>query len=204
MNEKDLLNEHSGTQSRTDEFMHQNTKFWRGSRRRAIQLLATGAGATATMSLFAFRPGSTAIAAEVEAKGINKQANQQLEPNVFTLQGDKTQITYSTTSIRGVPELSYLRRGQQRTFSGSDIQSEETAFGRSVTVLLENGAADGPIESLTLLIPFVQLSSKVRELRIQTVAIFSRRVAFINPSNPAQLQTYDTIRLSGTAQFVQF
>ena len=73
-----------------------------------------------------------------------------------------------------------------------------------MTVLLENGAADKPIESLTLLLPIVQLSSQVRELPIQTLAILSRRAVFVNPNAPLQLQTYDTLSLSGTAKVVQF
>lgn len=63
MNEKDLLNEHSGSQSTTDKLSQQKSMFWKGSRRRAIQLLATGVGATATMSLPAFRHNNIAMAA---------------------------------------------------------------------------------------------------------------------------------------------
>ncbi len=203
MNEKDLPFEHSETQSKTDRFLYQKTNFWAGSRRRAIQLLAAGAGVTATLGFPAFGRGNIAIAREAGSKGMNNQANQRLEPNLFELQGYDAQIVYSTSSIKGIPQLSYFTRDQERTFSGEDIQSEETGFGRSVTVLLQNGAADEPIESLTLLLPIVQLSSQVRELPIQTLAILSRRAVFVNPNAPLQLQTYDTLSLSGTAKLVQ-
>lgn len=200
MKEKDLLNEQANY-TRTDKFMQQTTRFWRGSRRRAIQLLAAGAGVTATLSLPTFLRGNVAVAAETEAEDMNKQVSR-LEPNLFELQGYSTQITYSTTNRAGVPQLNYIGRNQERTFSGEDIQLQESGFGRSVTVLLENGAADAPIESLTLLLPFVQLSSNVKQLPIQTLAIFSTRAAFVDPNNPAQLQNYDTISLSGTAKLV--
>ena len=197
MNEKDLPNEDSGSEFRTDKFIQHKTNWI--SRRRAIQILATGAGATATMALPAFHR-NVAIAAD----GAKSQAVQRIEPNKFELQGYDIQITYSTTSFAGVPQFTFSGRGRELTFSGSDIKSEETGFGRSVTVLLENGAADAPVESLTVLLPFVQLSSSVNELPIQTVAIFSRTALFVIPTNPAQLQTYDTVNLSGTAKLVQF
>lgn len=203
MNKKGFLFEHFGTQSTTDEFIQQKTKFWLGSRRRAIQLLATGAGVTATMSLPIFRHNNTAIAAQAKAEGTNRQANQQrLEPNLFELQGYDTQITYSTSSTQGVPQLTYRGRGQELTFSGSDIQSESTGLGRSVTVVLENGATDLPVESLTLLLPFAQVSSSVKQLPIQTLAIFSRTALFVIPTDPTQFQTYNTISLYGTAKLV--
>lgn len=127
-----------------------------------------------------------------------------LQPNLFELQGYDTQITYSTTSITGVPQLSYSRGETSRTFSGDEIQLAETGLGSSVTVLLQNGAADEPIESLTILLPIVQLSPDLQSLSIQTVAIFSRRSVFVNPAVPVQLQIYDTLSLYGTAQLVNF
>lgn len=127
-----------------------------------------------------------------------------LQPNLFELQGYDAQITYSTTSITGVPQLSYLRGDINRTFSGDEIQLAETGFGQSVTVLLQNGAADEPIESLTVLIPIVQLSPQLQPLSIQTIGILSRRSVFVNPATPDQLQTYDSLSLYGTAQLVNF
>ena len=128
-----------------------------------------------------------------------------LQANLFELQGYDTQITYSSTSITGVPQLSYLKGETSRTFSGvEEIQLAETGLGQSVTVLLQNGAADEPIESLTLLLPIVQLSPQQQPLSIVTIGILSRRAVFVNPTTPAQLQTYDTLSLYGTAQLVNF
>lgn len=127
----------------------------------------------------------------------------RLQPNLFELQGYDVQITYSTTSITGVPQFNYSRGDQNRSFSGSEIQAAETGFGQSVTVVLQNNQADEGVETLTLLLPTVQLSSS-REIPIQTLAILSRTFIFVNPSAPAQLQTYSTLSLSGTAQLVDF
>lgn len=127
-----------------------------------------------------------------------------LQPNLFELQGYDIQITYSTTSITGVPQLSYVRGEISRAFSGDEIQLAEAGFGQSVTVLLQNGAADEPIESLTVLLPIVQLSPQLQPLSIQTVGILSRRSVFVNPATPGQLQTYNSLSLYGTAQLVNF
>lgn len=199
MNEKDLPNQDCGSQSKTDKCVQHKTNWT--SRRRVIQLLASGAGATAAIALPTFHRNNVAIAADNNAKS---QAVQRLEPNLFELQGYDIQITYSTSSIKGVPQFTFLGRGRELTFSGSDIKAEETGLGRSVTVILENGASDAPIESLTLLLPFVQVSSSVKELQIQTLAIFSRTALFVIPTSPAQFQTYDTVNLSGSAKLVQF
>jgi hypothetical protein len=205
MNENELPNERISSRVRANEFLRRKTRFWGGSRRQAIQLLAAGAGAAATLALSAFAQGKAAIAAEAGAKqGKKQEASNRLEPNLFELQGYNTRIVYSTSSIAGVPQLSYFSREQERTFSGEEIQVEETAFGKSVTVFLTTGAADEPIESVTLLLPAIQLSSQVKELPIQTVAILSIRAAFVNPNAPLQLQTYDTISLFGVARQVQF
>lgn len=202
MNEEDLLNQHVDNRTQADEFIQPAKRFWLGSRRRTIQLLAASAGAAAIL-LPTFSQKNVAVAAKAEAKDMNKQANKQVEPNLFELQGYDTQIVYSTSSIQGVPQLTYSSQEQERAFSGSEIQSEETKLGPSVTVILENGAADKPIEGLTLLLPLVQLATK-KELPILTLAILSRRAVFVNPNAPLQLQNYDTISLFGTAKIVQF
>jgi hypothetical protein len=37
-----------------------------------------------------------------------------VQPNLFELQGYNTEINYSTTSILGVPQLTYTYRGKAR------------------------------------------------------------------------------------------
>ena len=202
MNEFDLLNEQVDNRTHTDKLMQQTSRFSRASRRHALQLLAASAGVTATMLLPAFHRKNVAIAAEAEIKDVSKQASQRLEPNLFELRGYNTQITYSASSVAAGAQLSYSGRERERTFRGEEIQSESTAFGQSVTVFFTTGAADEPIETLTLLLPAIQLNSNVKELAIQTIAILSIRSAFVDPNAPLQLQTYDTISLFGSAKFV--
>jgi hypothetical protein len=123
-----------------------------------------------------------------------------VQPNLFELQGYNTQITYSTTSIVGVPELTYSNRGQTLNFRGDEIQVEESQLGQMATVDISENPASEILEKLTLLIPIVRLKPESLEQVIQTTAIFSQLVRGTN----AQLQTYMPLYLSGTAQQVLF
>jgi len=127
----------------------------------------------------------------------------QLEPNQFTLQGYNTQITFSASSITGVPLFHFSDGVQTRDFRGDEIRQEDTGLGRMVTVQLQNNAADQGFEHLTLLLPQVQLSGEEQRVAIHTLAIRTRLVVFV-ALGARQLQTYEPISLSGTAERVEF
>lgn len=127
---------------------------------------------------------------------------QTQQANLFELQGYDVQITFSTTSITGAPQFSYRDRLESRNFSGDEIVSEETALGQMVTVQLKNNAADEGLESVTLLVPALQLGD-AQSVPIQTLALLSRQAVFVAPGT-GQLQQYDPIYLVGTAQLVAF
>ena len=63
----------------------------------------------------------------------NGSAAQQ--PNLFTLQGGTVTVSYSTTSIAGVPQLSYQDPSFDVSRSGDGIVRETTAIGTLVTIL---------------------------------------------------------------------
>lgn len=84
-----------------------------------------------------------------------------LEANLFELQGDNTQISYSATSFTGEPRFTFINQGESRIFSGSEIQVEDTGVGQIVTVKLQNNEGDEGFESLTLLLPVVQLAQSL-------------------------------------------
>jgi hypothetical protein len=123
-----------------------------------------------------------------------------VQPNLFELQGSNTQITFSTTSILGVPQLNYVNRGQTLNFSGDELQVEQTGLGQMVTVDLTENPALEILETLTLLVPIVNLPATVPEREIQTIAILSQ----IERSTKAQVQTYMPLCLAGTAKQVAF
>lgn len=123
-----------------------------------------------------------------------------VQANLFELQGYNTQITYSTTSVIGVPQLTYVNQGQTLNFRGKDIRQEQTQLGQIVTVDLTDNPASEILETLSLLVPIVNLSSKSLETTIQTTAIFSQ----VAKSTTAQVQTYMTLCLTGLAKQVAF
>ncbi len=131
---------------------------------------------------------------------------QIIEPNSFELHAKDTQISYSTTSFIGESELTYNTRKLSRQFRGDEISTLETAIGKLVTVLVEPDADTGKEIRLTLLVPTINLVSN-GEKPIQTEAILTtqRTRQRGRPSIlEGQIQTYDILRLTGTAQKVNF
>lgn len=131
-------------------------------------------------------------------------ATQQDQPNQFVLKGRNTEITYSTSSFGGRPQLSYQDTQRQATFSGADIRVVEHAeFGKLVSVTLEQ-IPDLHTLTLTLLIPAINLGGQ--EQRFKTVAILTTQRTSIGGPGLVQgaLQTYRTVALNGAARNVEF
>jgi hypothetical protein len=126
-----------------------------------------------------------------------------VRPNQFRLGGYDTEIAYDTTSIIGVPQLTYKTRSQTLNFRGDQIQTEQTQLGQMVTVHLSNNPqAIGVVETLTLLIPTINLSLETKEGSIQTIAILNLRSPQVKILG--QSQNYMTLCLSGIASQVDF
>jgi hypothetical protein len=130
------------------------------------------------------------------------------EPNLFELRGDDMEITYSTSSLAGPPQLSYRGPGcstdqrLDRIFSGDEIRLQEHEIGRLVSVTLET-VLDGNRLTLTLLVPTFRLEGT--ESRCSTVAILTTHRSSIAPQTlTGQLQTFLARGLNGTARHVIF
>jgi hypothetical protein len=125
------------------------------------------------------------------------------EPNLFELRGeDGTQITYSTTSIAGTPEFSYMGPKGENAFSGDDIQTADSVLGREVTVTLES-IPDARTTTLTLLEPPIRLGEGGSET-FETLAIVVTRLTSIAGPPQGSAYRYEAVPLSGEASFVQF
>ena len=132
-------------------------------------------------------------------------SNPALSPNLFELQGKDTQITYSTSSIVGVPQFNYQTPNLNLNFSDTDIRAQDTEIGREITVTLEQ-TPDLETITLTLLIPTINLSPGTTENPIETVAIITTARTSIGGPNlvEGQIQIYDTLSLQGIARVVNF
>jgi hypothetical protein len=132
---------------------------------------------------------------------------QILEPNSFELHSQDTQITYSTTSFIGKPQLYYKTQEIEKQFTGEEISVLETEIGTLITVTIERPHPDvrGNVVKLTLLLPTVNLPASL-ENPIQTQAILTTELQKGNINLPleGQLQTYEILSLTGTARQVSF
>src|SRR6476661_186760 len=79
------------------------------------------------------------------------------EPNLFTLTGKDTQITYSTSSFTGQPQFTYQDAQQQTTVTGQDIRTQQTEIGKLVTVTLAQ-VPDLETVTVSLLLPTIHLA----------------------------------------------
>jgi hypothetical protein len=119
--------------------------------------------------------------------------NVSLQANQFSLIGDDTTISYSSTSISGRPLLNYKQGKSERHFIGDEIRTQEVEFGKLVTVTT-GSPGDESNTTVTLLVPTVTLTSTTDKAPVDTLAVvtdFSRK-------GPAH-QHYKTVYLKGTA-----
>ncbi|MBH8566991.1 hypothetical protein I8748_33415 [Nostoc sp. CENA67] len=132
-------------------------------------------------------------------------SNLIFTPNLFELQGKDTQITYSTSSIAGVPQFNYQTPSLNLNFSDTEIRTQDTEIGRQITVTLEQ-IPDQQTVTLTLLIPTINLPQQVIENSITTVAIITTERTSIGGPDlvNGQLQIYDILSLQGIARLVDF
>jgi hypothetical protein len=131
--------------------------------------------------------------------------NQCIEPNLFELKGDRTRITYSSTSFIGLPQLNYQHGNQNLNFTGDEIRSLKIEIGLLLTVTLDQ-IPDLKTDTLTLLLPTVNLPEINAEERIHTIAILTtQRTSIGGPCLvKGQIDTYKTIELKGIARQVIF
>jgi hypothetical protein len=134
----------------------------------------------------------------------------QPEPTVFTLTGDGTRISYSTSSIAGVPLFSYADDDVRVDAEGDEIvltpvrPSQSWALGTLVSVYVD-AAPDAWARTLTLVLPEIHLAGG-GETPFSTIAIMTRHLTTFGGTGlvEGQLQEYDVMPLDGTALFAVF
>ena len=117
------------------------------------------------------------------------------EPNLFELTGEDVQITFSTTSFTGQPQLHYRDQQRDLTFTGADIESRESGLGRELTVVLDS-VPDLHTITLTLLLPIINLGGVKAEPLAEPLVEPSREQAERTESSFATLGILTTHRTS--------
>ena len=125
------------------------------------------------------------------------------EPNVFELKGMGIELTYSTTSLSGQPQLTYKDMKRTLTYRGEEIRQLDSEIGQQVTVTLEQ-IPDLRTETLTLILPAINVEAT--GTGFQTIAIITTHRTSIGGPDLVKgvLQTYRTKTLRGTARTVIF
>jgi hypothetical protein len=131
-------------------------------------------------------------------------ANQLVDANLFDITGP-IRINYSSTSITGVPLVSYKDADLDLNFQDDEITRIQTPQGELVTVTLDN-VVDAFTRTFTLVVPSIRLP-RGQEVEFTTLGFETtdRSGAFVPAPGPSGvLQTYQVYQLRGTAQHVEF
>ena len=131
-------------------------------------------------------------------------ANVLFDANLFDIAGP-IRINYSSSSITGVPLVSYKDSELDLNFQGPDITHIETSVGELVTVTLQV-VPDAFARAITLIVPTIRLATgEQAEFNTFAIETTDRSGAFVPPPGPAGvLQTYQVYQLRGSAQHVTF
>lgn len=125
-----------------------------------------------------------------------------LGANRFTFDGDRTQITYFPSAPGPVVagqeggRLEYHGIEGDLTFSGAQIELQDSPLGTLVTVVFESNPDIG-VRTLTLFVPQVFGVSREKPLTFETLAIKATRRGFT--AAPGVGRTYTILPLLGTA-----
>jgi len=140
--------------------------------------------------------------AQSDGRDVSPVAEAQ-EPNLFELKGVGIELTYSTTSLSGQPQLTYKDMKRTLTFHGEEIRQIDSEIGQQVTVTLEQ-VPDLRTETLTLILPAINVEGT--GTFFQTNAIITTHRTSIGGPDLVKgvLQTYRIKTLRGTARTVTF
>lgn len=93
--------------------------------------------------------------------------------------------------------LSYaVGKRKAQEFRGDEIATGHSDEGTRATVLLETGAADGPIVHLTVILPDIVHDGE-RAFDVSAVAARTTQPSGFGGPRPGPLQTYETLELDG-------
>ncbi|MBV6441424.1 MAG: hypothetical protein DYG98_03095 [Haliscomenobacteraceae bacterium CHB4] len=127
------------------------------------------------------------------------------QANLFELHSATIQITYSSSSFDGKPQLSYQRGSTSMNFRGKQIRHKPTEIGTLISVTLKS-VPDLRTIVLSLILPQVNVSDGQSQVRINIKVIETTVRTSIGGPNlvKGQVQTYKVYALQGTAKHVLF
>ncbi len=124
------------------------------------------------------------------------------DANSFTLSGHRIHVAYASTGIDGRPQLDYTDSHVHLHFSGTDVITEETAFGTLVSGVVHR-TVDTGATLFTVIVPHVKVVPG-GAAPVETFGFFTIQSFGSGPFLRGQLDHYTVVRLSGTARYLVF
>lgn len=131
-------------------------------------------------------------------------AEALLDANSFHVDGP-IRFSYTSSSIAGVPTVSYKDAERELNVQGDSITRMETSVGEMVSVTIQD-AVDAFVRTFSVLVPKIRIA-KGTEAEFDAVGVETtdRSLAFVGaPGARGVLQTYRVHNLHGTAEAVDF
>lgn len=125
------------------------------------------------------------------------------QANVFILNSPNINVTYSTGALGSKIGLSYQDAHQTLQFNEPDMRRVSLDLGEEVTVTIRM-TPDAGSTTFTLIVPRVVLELN-QHVHVQTIGITAlHRFSIIPAINHGQLDSYNVVRLQGTASSQTF
>lgn len=113
-------------------------------------------------------------------------------------------ISYALSGMDGKPHFSYQDAHNALQFIGDQIRTVNTEIGLIATVTIQS-TIDSGSTTFSLLVPIVNLGTTHKSSQISTEGITTlHRFSIIPALNQGQTERYTVIKLTGTAQVVEF
>jgi hypothetical protein len=118
----------------------------------------------------------------------------------FDLSGDGIKIALAIDANGNAERLSYRSGKDAREFSRDEISVAVSDEGTRATVVLQSGAADGPIVRFAVIVPTVIPNGK-KAFKVSAAGLRSTRRSLFGGPRPGPQQSYEPMALTGTVSW---
>jgi hypothetical protein len=126
------------------------------------------------------------------------EATMMKDGLLYELSDKLLRITVATDPEGQVEYLLYaIGSGPTRRFNREDISASVSDEGTSAKVVLDSGAADGPIVRFTVIVPPI-VAGDESSFEVSAAAIRSTQNSLFGGPRPGPQVSYDAIDLTGT------
>jgi len=122
---------------------------------------------------------------------------------LFELSNGILRVDVATDGYGGVEYLLHtVGMGPTRRFTRDEISASLSDEGTSARVVLDSGAADGPIVRFTVIVPPI-VSGDESSFEVDAAALTSTQNSLFGGPRPGPQVSYERIDLTGTVSFTR-